>query len=208
MKRTNAPPGRKGRTRGRPRDFNTTAALEQALCLFWEKGYPSTSINALTDAMGITPPSLYAAFGNKENLFKMALNLYATKYAVDLEKTLAEKVDPKEAFRHLLKTLADAYASKKMPSGCLVIFTSTIRAETTRDIERELLIMRTGLETALTNKIRQALKDKKIPPNTNVGDLAKFYTTFIKGMSTQARHGASVEDLEESAEIAMKAWPA
>jgi AcrR family transcriptional regulator len=207
MKRSSAPPSIKHRARGRPRDFDTAAALEKALRLFWDKGYPSTSISALTDAMGITAPSLYSAFGNKENLFKMALNLYATKYAVDLERKLGEKPDPKEAFHHLLRALADAYASKKMPAGCLVIFTSTIRTETTRSIEERLLIMRTGLEAALTKKIRQALTDKKIPPNTDVRRLAKFYTTFIKGMSTQARHGASVEELELSADIAMKAWP-
>lgn len=194
-------------TRGRPKDFNQDEALEKALLLFWERGYETTSISELTLAMGITPSSLYATFGNKEKLFWTAIELYSMKYAVNISKSLNEKINTKEAFCYLLKKLAISYTSNKTPHGCLMICATTNHSKSSSNIDQVLQKIRSASEKVLVKKIQHAILLKEIPSNTNAKILGKFFATIIQGMSTQSRDGVSFKELESMVDLAMNIWP-
>lgn len=193
--------------RGRPRDFDKDEALKKALVLFWEKGFETTSINDLTSAMRITPSSLYATFGNKEKLFWDAVNLYSKKYGIDIEKTLNEEKDTKQAFHLLLKQLAHSYTSNKTPHGCLIICATTNHSENSININQVLKRMRQASEAVLVKRIKKAIQLKEIPAESNPKILGKFFATIIQGMSTQSRDGISSKELESIADLAMNIWP-
>lgn len=194
-------------TRGRPRDFNKEEALEKALALFWQKGFETTSINDLTSAMGIMPPSLYSTFGNKEKLFWAAVDLYSAKYAVNISKTLAEKTNVKEAMHHLLKKLAQSYVSNKTPNGCLIVCASINYSENSTNINMILQKMRESSEKVIVNRIKEGIRIKEIPSSVDAKKLGKFFATFIQGMTIQSKDGASIRDLESIIDLAMNIWP-
>src|SRR3954471_15386205 len=108
---------------GRPREFDTETALELATSLFWEKGYEGTSLNDLTEAMGITRPSLYAAFGNKDSLFRKALNLYETEKLAYIRQAL-EQPTARQVAEIMLRGSVDNVMSAAQPHGCMGVITS------------------------------------------------------------------------------------
>src|SRR6202795_3875377 len=104
----------------RPREFDTDAAMEKAMRLFWAKGYEGTSVADLTGTLGISRPSLYAAFGDKQSLFRAALERYAAGPAGYVAVALG-KPTAREVAEHLPRGAADLQASSSNPGGCLTI---------------------------------------------------------------------------------------
>lgn len=194
-------------TRGRPLGFDKEAALNQALMLFWQKGFDNTSIHDLTEALGITPPSLYAAFGNKEALFWAAVDLYSSKYAVSISTTLEEKTLPKEAIHHLLRKLAQNYTDGNTPHGCLIVCAINNDLNHSGRVNKILQKMRRASEKVIFEKIKLAIQLKQIPSDTDAKNLSKFFATIIQGMSIQSKDGASKKDLIAVADLAMNVWP-
>src|SRR4030081_1680148 len=105
---------------GRPRSFDTEKALDRALQVFWRKGYEGTSLPDLTEAMGINRPSLYAAFGNKEGLFRKALDRYAERSGGLMCEAMKEP-SARAAAERLLRATADALTDPRNPRGCLAV---------------------------------------------------------------------------------------
>src|ERR1051325_5677143 len=105
---------------GRPRNFDTEKALDQALNVFWRKGYEGTSLPDLTKAMGINRPSLYAAFGNKQSLFKKVLHRYTTGPASYIHAALAEPTARLVAEK-LLEGAVENLTNPSHPRGCLAV---------------------------------------------------------------------------------------
>jgi AcrR family transcriptional regulator len=192
---------------GRPRTFDRDQALECAIMVFWEHGYDATSIAMLTEALNIGAPSLYAAFGNKRELFAEALDRYLHTYGAFTERALAEEPNARDAIERLLHEAASAYSSPDHPHGCLLISAVTNCSPQSADIAVKLRDIRAHGGLALEAKIAADTRSGELPATTDAHALATFYTAVIQGMSAQARDGASRTDLEEVAAAALRAWP-
>lgn len=191
--------------RGRPRSFDREEALNAALGLFWRHGYDATSLNDLTTAMNVTPPSLYAAFGSKKQLFVEALDLYARTHGAS--SAMIEATTARDAIEGLLRESAKKFPSSDHPSGCFMVLAATNCTEASADIEALLRAKRLESEAGLRNRLEQAVLDGELPRDTDVVSLAKFYGVVIQGMSVQARDGASRDELERVVDHAMTLWP-
>lgn len=196
-------PGKK--PRGRPRCFDRDAALEAALEVFWAKGFEGATLADLTQAMGINPPSLYAAFGDKEGLFIEAVQRYREQ--VTEECPYAEGKSAREAMEKLLTDLAALYTAGTHPRGCLMVLASTTAASSSPRLQALLAEQRAMGKATLKARIQRGVEDGDLPPDTDAGALANFYSAVIAGMSLQARDGASRKSLMAMVETAMRAWP-
>lgn len=180
---------------GRPRSFDRDAALAAAVELFWRRGYDATSIATLTAAMGVTPPSLYAAFGDKERLFDEASARYFERTCEGLDRALALPT-AREAVARMLQDTARAHTGASTPAGCLML------TEPRLDGQREELRRR------LRDRLDRGVRDGDLPDGTDVDRLAAFLVAVLRGMSGCARDGGSRADVEGIAATALAAWPA
>jgi AcrR family transcriptional regulator len=192
---------------GRPRAFDIDQALDRALQVFWRKGYEGTSLSDLTKAMGINRPSLYAAFGNKEALFRKALDRYAEGPAAYTRKALDEPT-ARAVVERLLRGVLDLLTDQCTPQGCLAVQGALACGDAADAIRQELISRRVAGEAALRQRLERAIADGDLPADANPADLARYVTTVSQGMAVQAAGGASREELQRVVEMALRAWPA
>jgi len=178
-------------------------ALDQALKLFWTKGYEGTSLSDLTQAMGISPPSLYAAFGNKEELFRRALDRYMQEM-VDFCGTLNAPT-AREVAERLLHSSADIDPDR--PAGCLLVQAALSCSEASDSVRQELIARRKAGEDALRDRFERAVREGDLPPTADPALLAGYLTVTAEGMAVHATSGASREVLRGIADAALQAWP-
>jgi AcrR family transcriptional regulator len=199
---TPAPAG--GQTRGRPRSFDRDLALDQATRVFWEKGYSGASLSDLTAAMGIASPSLYAAFGSKEGLYREAIDRYVSGntdfWAVMQAPTARESVEG------LLRNAARVFTSGEHPSGCMVIQTAAETCEMSPELAASLCEIRASTTATLTARIEKGVRDGDVGPGADARAVAEFYATVHKGLSLSARGGAGRAELDSVVTSAMMAW--
>jgi AcrR family transcriptional regulator len=191
---------------GRPREFDIDKALDQALHVFWRQGYEGTSIADLTEAIGITKPSLYAAFGNKEELFRKALDRYVDGPGGYVQVALA-KPTAREVVEHLLYEAAGAVTDPNNPPGCLAVQGALCCGDTAESIKQELMSRRAKGEDDLRSRFEQALADGDLPPACDPADLARYISAILQGMAVQAIGGAGRDELRKVADIALRNWP-
>ncbi len=191
---------------GRPRAFDIEKALERALRVFWEKGYEGTSLSDLTEAMGINRPSLYAAFGNKEALFRKALDRYVERTMAFVRDAINEPTGRGVAER-LLRSAADMVTNPRNPRGCLTVRGALSSGEETDPIRLELALRRSEGEAVIRERLERAKGEGELPPGANPADLARYLATVYQGMSVQAAGGATRGQLRRVAETALRAWP-
>jgi AcrR family transcriptional regulator len=192
--------------RGRPRKFDRAAALRRAMEVFWRHGYEGTSLSDLTAAMGINAPSLYAAFGCKEALFREAVALFAAIDGETTNRVLQQERTARGAVEAMLRHNADAYTNPETPSGCMIVLsavTCTPEHEGVRDYCAEC---RRSAQDALKGRLERAVAEGDLPAGTDTAALAAFYTTVLQGLSIQARDGASRARLHAIVGCAMAAW--
>ncbi|HQR38143.1 MAG TPA: TetR/AcrR family transcriptional regulator [Blastocatellia bacterium] len=194
------------RPRGRPRSFDRDAALEHAMQLFWRHGYEATSISELTAAMGITPPSLYAAFGDKERLFLEAIERY-TAGPGNSVAMLAGASSARGAIEGLLTGACDELTNPGHPPGCMVVTAATNCSESSAHLQSALAKMRAANEARIRTTIERGVAEGELPQGTDSAALAKFFMTVLQGMTIQARDGAARDALLTVAHAAMNAWP-
>jgi AcrR family transcriptional regulator len=191
---------------GRPRTFNKEKALDQALEVFWRKGYEGASICDLTAAMGINPPSLYAAFGNKEALFRQALDRYSeTKGALVREALAAPKA--RDAIAALLRGTAQSLADKSSPAGCLLVQGVAGAGDHAQCIQEELSNRRAANQKVICERLQRAQSEGELPPDADPAELARYVSTVTQGMAIQAAAGATGKELQRIADMAMRVWP-
>lgn len=194
--------------RGRPRAFDRALALRRAMEVFWEHGYEGTSLQALTSAMGINAPSLYAAFGGKEALFREAVALYSEQEGPLTRAALTEAPTAREAVARVLRDGAIAYTEPGRPSGCMIVLAATTYTPKTEGIRDFLAEQRRAGTAELRERIAAGIKDGDVPAGADITALAEYFSTVLHGMSIQARDGASRASLLAVAEAAMAGWDA
>ncbi|MCW1884937.1 TetR/AcrR family transcriptional regulator [Luteolibacter flavescens] len=193
-------------TRGRPRSFDRTAALEAATRVFWQKGFTAASMTDLCEAMGIGSPSLYAAFGSKEQLYAEAIRHYGERGMPMLTAALESGPTARDGIESFLRCSARSLACPQGPGGCMVVL-SAVASEGVTGLGEIVLSERKKSQQLLEARLQRGIKEGDLPRGTNVKALARFYVTVQQGMSIQARDGATPKDLEAIATLAMQAWP-
>ena len=192
--------------RGRPRSFDRSAALVRAMEVFWTKGYEGASISDLTEAMGIGSPSLYAAFGSKEALFREAIELYGRTEGPAIWDAVENAPDARSAVAGFLTATAHSFSRPGKPRGCMVVLSQLNPTEASASVCAALRENRAQGQAGLERRLRRAVEVGELAPGTDVAALAAFYLTVQQGMSIQARDGASEETLLAVAKGAMAAW--
>ncbi|MEU9867612.1 TetR/AcrR family transcriptional regulator [Actinomadura sp. NPDC048021] len=195
--------------RGRPRAFDRDAALTAATRLFWERGYEATSVGELTEAMGIRPGSLYAAFGDKKSLFEEVVHSYGRSPAgAFMGVALDEEPTAYGAFARILREAAANYADPSHPAGCLTISAATNVTPQDAEVAAFLRDLRNRNLEVFRSRLQAARQAGELPAATDPGALASYFAAVIQGMSQRACDGASAAELTEIAELALAAWPA
>lgn len=191
--------------KGRPREFETEKALDAAMRLFWRQGYEGTSIAALAKAMRINPPSLYAAFGNKEKLFAKVLLRYLQNPASYLPRALAEPM-ARQAIERLFAGAIDMAMNPQNPDGCMLVQGALATGPSARVARKQLSRGRAAAEAAVVKRLELAIAAGDLPTTIDPVKFARYLMTVVWGMSVQAAGGATRRQLEEIAASAMQVW--
>ena len=193
--------------RGRPLSFDRDTALDKAMHVFWEHGYEAASISDLTAAMGITPPSLYTAFGDKAHLFMEAIERYGNGPGGFGQRALDEEPTARRAIQRLLDEAADELTQACHPLGCMMVMAATNCSLAAENIQKALVKRRALGVAAMQTRIQRGIDEGELPAATDAGALANFYATVYQGMSMQAKDGMPKASLLASVEMAMRSWP-
>lgn len=192
--------------RGRPRSFDRTQALARAMELFWEKGYDATSLADLTAAMRIASPSLYAAFGSKEALFREAVELYEATEGAELWGPVAAAPTAYAAAERFLMGTARIFSRPDKPCGCLIVLSALHAGDTSPAVRSELARRRALTTKALADCFAKGIATGEVPAGADLHSIAAYLVTVQQGMSIQARDGATQAQLEDIARAALAAW--
>jgi AcrR family transcriptional regulator len=191
---------------GRPRSFDIDGALDRALQVFWRKGYEGASLSDLTKAAGVNRPSLYAAFGDKEALFRKALDRYLNGPAAYTQEALKEPT-ARAVIERLLRGAADLNTARRNPGGCLTVQGALACGAAGDSIRQELAAYRAAGEAALCRRFQHAKSEGDLPATMNPTDLARYVATIIFGMAVQAAGGATRDKLQSVVEMALRTLP-
>jgi AcrR family transcriptional regulator len=175
--------------------------------LFWTRGYEATSVSDLTTSMGITPPSLYAAFGDKKRLFLEAVDRYQAGPGSFAQRALSEEPTAEGAIRRLLMDAIDSFCDPRRPKGCMVALAATNCTAESSDILDALAERRSAAESAIRDRIAAGRTARELADGADVDALAGLVVTALFGLSIKARDGASRASLRRIAEHTLQAWP-
>jgi AcrR family transcriptional regulator len=189
---------------GRPRAFDPETALDRAMHVFWAKGYEGASLSNLTRAMRINRPSLYAAFGNKEQLFKKVLDRYMDGPLAYFRKALAAP-RARDVVEQIFLGTARMAEDPGIPAGCLMVQGALACGRASA--QKEVAARRAAAEVALCRRLQRAKREGDLPKNADPTALAHYVMTVVRGMAVQSTSGASRDQLHRVAQIALRAWP-
>jgi AcrR family transcriptional regulator len=192
---------------GRLRQFDADEALDRALEVFWARGYEGATLPALTQAMGINRPSLYAAFGNKEQLFHKALDRYQAgpqSFVGEALKKPTARAVVEAIFSGFVRMQRDASGSR----GCMIVCGALACGEEAEPVRRELARLRQATVAALRERFERATREGDLPAGTDCATLARYVATVLNGLAVQAASGVTEKELRQVAAVAMRAWPA
>lgn len=192
--------------RGRPPAFQQTEALEKAMQAFWQFGYEGTSMATLMAVMQMNKPSIYAAFGNKETLFKAALDHYVAGPSAFV-KTALDAPNPYLVAKTFLMQAIALLTQTEPPRGCMIVQGALTCGPESAMIQNTLKQYRLNLESAFKTRFERAKADNDLPDDTNTATLAKYILTVHQGISVQAASGVKQEDLFAVVEMALQRWP-
>lgn len=190
--------------RGRPREFDVDEALAAALRVFWEKGYDGASLTDLTEAMGITRPSLYAAFGNKEALFKRALDLYETEKLAYVRGALEAPTARGVVERMLDGTIENI--TSECP-GCLRVIASVSCGSASSPIQQDVQARSKSARAAMIDRMQRAIDAGDFTVPVTAEAMTQYLMAVMQGIAVQAGAGATREQLSQVAEATLAIWP-
>jgi AcrR family transcriptional regulator len=194
------------RERGRPRGFDADAALDRAVQVFWRHGYEGASLGDLTTAMGINRPSMYAAYGNKEKLFRLAVARYAEADMAYVREALAQPT-AYAVIESLLRANADALTRTDRPAGCLSIQGGLAGGSDNGHVAQFLAASRLAGERALADRLSRALDDGDLQAGTDPAALARYVMTVSEGNAVHAAAGVDRASLHATVDLALRAVP-
>jgi len=174
--------------------------------VFREKGYEGASLSDLTKAMGINRPSMYAAFGDKESLFRKVLDRYSCGINAAFQRALSEKT-ARAFVERLLSTVVELQTKGEGPRGCLITQGALVCGEQGEPIRQELIVKRHEQEELIRRRLQRAKKEGDLPESANPADLARYLTAVMQGMSILANGGASRTELRKVVETTLLALP-
>ncbi|MBN3766116.1 TetR/AcrR family transcriptional regulator [Burkholderia sp. Ac-20365] len=190
----------------RPREFDEDYVIGQALHVFWEKGYDSTSLADLQQVTGLTKSSLYKAFESKEGLFRRVVERYHRDYLGFRVHALAQPT-PKRVAQALLDGMVELHTGKNTPPGCLVTLAALACSADARPLGDELSESRSDFERRLRARF-ETLKDAgPLPAGMTNHDAAAFVSTLIQGLAVQGRGGATRRQLRQLVAAVLNSWP-
>jgi AcrR family transcriptional regulator len=191
---------------GRHREFDVEKALDAALCVFWRKGYEGASYADLTQATGVERPALYSAFGNKEALFRQALDRYYERYLDFLPEALLLPT-ARDVAAHILYSAAALHTRYPSHTGCLGINGVLAGSDEAEPVRQALIDARAAGEAQLRERFERARAEGDLPETARPDALAAFVMAVSHGMAVQAKAGFSRDMLEAVAEQALSTWP-
>ncbi|KIC32329.1 transcriptional regulator [Leisingera sp. ANG-S5] len=189
---------------GRQRSFDTDHVIEQAMLLFWERGYEAASMAELSAAMGLNPPSIYAAFGNKQALFERCTAHYVKHVATYAPRALDEEATAAKALRRLVSEAIEAFCTEQRPKGCLLISAATNCGKGSECAQELLAGYRQASESMIADRIRRGIAAGDMAVSVKPDLLAKFVSVLIQGFAAQARDGATADALHGVANLALR----
>jgi AcrR family transcriptional regulator len=191
---------------GRPRAFDPDAALERAMHVFWAKGYEGAALSDLTRAMRINRPSLYAAFGNKEQLFRKVLDRYMNGPLAFFQNALAAR-KARDVVEKIFAGTARMADDPRTPAGCLVVQGALACGDAAGSVRKEIAALRAAAKVALRRRLQRAKREGDLPPNADPAELSHYVMTVLHGMAVQGADGASSDQLRRVGQIALRVWP-
>lgn len=194
------------RLMGRQREFDVEQALDAALTMFWRKGYEGTSYTDLTQAIGVERPALYSAFGNKEALFRQALERYYAHYLAFFPAAL-ELPTSREVAAHILYNTAELNTRDPERAGCLAIHGVLAGSDDAEPVRRALVEARAAAQATLQERFERARREGDLPSDAKCDALAAYVCAVCHGMAVQAKAGFSRDVLEAVADQALATWP-
>jgi AcrR family transcriptional regulator len=191
---------------GRVRQFDADVALDQALEVFWARGYEGATLPELTKAMGINRPSLYAAFGNKEQLFRKALERYQTGPMSFLSEALKEPT-ARAAAEAIFSGFVRMQRNRDKARGCFIVSGALVAGEDAETVRRDLAQLRQMVVAMFRKRFEKGVQNGDLPKGTDCATLGRYIGTVLGGLAVQAASGATEKELRLVAAMAMRAWP-
>lgn len=191
---------------GRHREYDADKVLDAVLDVFWRKGFEGASYSDLTEAAGVERPALYSAFGNKEALFRRALERYGERYMTHIPEALALPIS-REVVAHLLYSSLDLNTRYPDKTGCLGINGAVAGSDEAAPVRQALIDFRADGEMQLRERFERAKAEGDLPPAARPEALAAFVMAVLHGMALQAKAGFSREVLKGVADQALSGWP-
>jgi AcrR family transcriptional regulator len=189
--------------RGRPRCFNLEEALDRSLLLFWEKGFQNTSLDEIAEVVGVKKPSLYAAFGDKEMLFRKVLQRYSAKLSEPVQ-ALDRYADIRDAIDAFIDLGIGGGCSQGHPRGCLLASAFANSTLLPPNLAKEVTVLINQADQVLGQRLKKAVRDGQLPADFDTKGTAKFLITLMYGISLRIRAGASRADLRRMKRAALR----
>jgi AcrR family transcriptional regulator len=188
---------------GRPRGFDEDAALDAAMRVFWEEGYEGATLASLTGAMRINRSSMFAAFGNKEALFKKAFERYGSVHLAHIWEAL-EKPTIRECIEHALRKYVDFLSTPSNPNGCLSVHGALATGPGGDSVKQWLIQGRKHRQAMAKRRFEQAKEDGELPADTDPGAYARYLETLFQGLGVQGANGATKAEMNKVVDLALK----
>jgi AcrR family transcriptional regulator len=191
---------------GRPRSFDRDVALKRAMEMFWERGYEAVSLAEIASELGLTKPSIYAAFGGKAALFREAIELYSRTAGSSTQSALADEPTARAAVEAMLRNNARSYTTPGRPRGCMVVLAASVGSSENEEIRAFLASIRKQSRDLLAKRVQRGIRDGDVAAGADAQRVAAFYTTLLAGLSVQARDGVSAQAMNRTIDDAMSLW--